>query len=51
MDAATLMGVTGFKWNISTTWVVTANVLMPLSDTGLTARATPAISVDYTIGR
>jgi len=51
MDAATLMAVTGFKWNISTTWVVTANVLMPLSDTGLTARVTPAISVDYTIGR
>lgn len=43
--------MTGFKWNVVDTWLRHAHVLLPLSDTGLTARFTPTVAVDYSFGR
>jgi hypothetical protein len=45
---STLMTLVGFKWNMGRTWLLNANVLIPFTDTGLTARATPSIAFDYT---
>jgi hypothetical protein len=42
--------VPGFKWNVSDTWVLAANVMIPLSNSGLTARVTPFIGLDYQLG-
>jgi hypothetical protein len=52
-DASTLNIVTlvpGFKWNLSTTWVLAANVSIPLTTGGLTAPFTPFIGLDYSLG-
>jgi hypothetical protein len=39
--------VSGIKWNVRSTLVVGAQVLWRLGSGGLTARATPAVSIDY----
>ena len=52
-DASSLNMITfvpGFKWNVSDTWVLAANVMIPLSNSGLTARVTPFIGLDYQLG-
>jgi len=46
----TAMAVAGFKWNVSGRWLVNANVLLPVTDRGLRARAVPAIALDYSFG-
>ena len=46
----TEMAVAGFKWNVGGRWLVTANVLLPLSDRGLRARLVPAVALDYSFG-
>jgi hypothetical protein len=43
--------VAGFKWNVSDTWVLAGNVNVPLTNDGLTARFTPFIGLDYSLGR
>jgi hypothetical protein len=43
--------VPGVKWNLSNTWVLAANVTVPLTKGGLTAPFTPFIGLDYAIGR
>ena len=43
--------VAGVKWNVATTWLVSANVLRPLSSAGLNARWVPSLTVDYSFGR
>lgn len=43
--------VPGFKWNLSQTWVLAGNVSIPLTTSGLTARFTPFVGLDYAIGR
>lgn len=48
--AASLMGVAGIKWNLGRTWLLSGNMLFPLSEAGLRARPTPAVSIDYTFG-
>lgn len=40
--------VPGMKWNLADTWVVTANVSVPLTHSGLTSPVTPFFGVDYT---
>jgi len=53
-DASTLHIITvvpGVKWNVSDTWVLAANVSVPLTSGGLTSRFTPFIGVDYAFGR
>ncbi len=42
--------VGGFKWNIASTWLLTANVLHPLTDVGLNANWVPSITFDYWFG-
>lgn len=46
----TEMAVAGFKWNVGGRWLVTANVLLPLSDRGLRASVVPAVALDYSFG-
>lgn len=43
--------VPGVKWNIANTWVLAANVTVPLTNDGLTARFTPFIGLDYALAR
>jgi hypothetical protein len=42
-----LVVAAGFKWNVATTWLLTANVLRPLTDVGLNARWVPSVTFDY----
>jgi hypothetical protein len=53
-DASTLqmiMLVPGFKWNLSDTWVLAANVSVPVTSGGLTSRFTPFVGLDYSFAR
>ncbi len=43
--------VAGFKWNLFSSWLLTGNVLFPLSDSGLRAKVVPALALDYAFGR
>jgi hypothetical protein len=45
--ANSLVAVAGFKWNVASTWLLTANVLRPLTDVGLTASWVPSVTFDY----
>ncbi len=42
-----LLVVAGFKWNVASTWLLTANVLRPLTDVGLNASWVPSVTFDY----
>src|SRR5262245_497949 len=46
-----LNAVPGFKWNLSSTWVLAGNVSIPLTNGGLTAPFTPFLGLDYALGR
>jgi hypothetical protein len=53
-DASTLHVITlvpGLKWNVGDTWVLAANVSVPLTTGGLTSRFTPFVGLDYAFGR
>jgi hypothetical protein len=41
----------GLKWNAGRNWLLNTNLLIRLTDVGLRARVTPAISVDYTFAQ
>jgi hypothetical protein len=41
----------GVKWNVSDTWVLSANVSIPLTTAGLTAPFTTFVGLDYLLGR
>jgi hypothetical protein len=43
--------VTGAKWNVGGSWLLNTNMLIRLTDAGLRARVTPAISLDYAFER
>jgi hypothetical protein len=43
--------VTGAKWNVGGTWLLNTNLLIRLTDAGLRARVTPAVSIDYAFDR
>jgi hypothetical protein len=43
--------VPGLKWNLTDTWVLAANVSIPLTSGGLTAPFTPFVGLDYALGR
>jgi hypothetical protein len=43
--------VTGAKWNVGGSWLLNTNLLIRLTDAGLRARVTPAISLDYAFER
>jgi hypothetical protein len=48
-DRVLLIG--GVKWNVTGTWLLTANVLRPLTDSGLNAGWVPTVAFDYSFGR
>ena len=50
-DQLSTVATGGFKWNVGTTWLLHASVLMPLTDAGLTATFTPTIALDYSFAR
>jgi hypothetical protein len=53
-DASTLHIITvipGAKWNLSDTWVLAANLSLPMTSGGLTSRFTPFVGLDYAFGR
>jgi hypothetical protein len=39
--------VPGMKWNLTGTWVLVANAMLPLTHAGLTAPVTPFVGVEY----
>ena len=43
--------VAGVRWNVATTWLLNVYTLVPLTDTGLNSRPTPAFSIDYSFVR
>jgi hypothetical protein len=43
--------VPGLKWNLTDTWVLAANVSIPLTSAGLAAPFTPFVALDYALGR
>jgi len=53
-DGSVLNSITvapGVKWNLTDTWVLAANVTVPLTNDGLTARFTPFVGLDYALGK
>lgn len=46
-----LVAVGGLKWNVASTWLLTANVRHALTDVGLDAGWVPAVTLDYSFGR
>lgn len=46
-----MLASTGMKMNITRSYVLNANVLVRLTDLGLSARVVPSISLDYTFDR
>jgi len=46
-----LVAVAGVKWNVASTWLLTANVLRPLTDAGLNAKWVPSVTFDYWFGQ
>jgi hypothetical protein len=50
-DPTSAAAVAGFKWNVGRTWLLHANLLMPIGDRGLTARFTPTIALDYSFAQ
>ena len=47
---STVTLVPGLKWNATGTWVVVANVGVPLTSRGLTSRLAPFVGLDYAFG-
>ncbi len=41
----------GMKWNVAATWLLRADVVLPLNDAGLTARWVPSFALEYSFGR
>jgi hypothetical protein len=53
-DTSTLQlmtAVPGVKWNVTDTWVLAANVSIPLTAGGLVSPITPYVGLDYAFGR
>jgi hypothetical protein len=50
-DQTTAFAVAGFKWNVGGTWLLHGHVLLPMTETGLTARFTPTVALDYSFTR
>jgi hypothetical protein len=42
---------TGAKWNFGGSWLLSTNLLFRVTDAGLRARVTPAVSIDYAFDR
>jgi hypothetical protein len=47
-DRVVLIG--GIKWNVTGTWLLTANLLRPITEGGLNAGWVPTVAFDYSFG-
>jgi len=45
-----VVAVAGLKWNFRSTWLLSANIVRPLTDAGLNAPWTPTITLDHSFG-
>ena len=43
--------VTGVRWNVAQTWLINANVAVPMTQRGLRANVVPTVSLDYSFAR
>jgi len=50
-DSTTALGALGVKWNLGSAWLLRANVVVPLTDAGLTAPLIPSVAFEYNFGR
>jgi hypothetical protein len=50
-STSTVSLVTGAKWNLFGTWLVSGNVFWPLTDNGLKSRPVVVLGVDMALGR
>lgn len=50
-DSATTQAfaIGGLKWNLGRSWLLTTNVLIPLTEGGLTAKVVPTIALEYAL--
>ncbi len=46
-----VIAMAGVKWNVARTLLLTANVMRPLTDSGLNARWVPTVTFDYSFQR
>jgi Putative MetA-pathway of phenol degradation len=46
-----IMAAAGLKWNVASTWLLTASVLRSLTDVGLNAAWVPSVTFDYWFGQ
>ena len=46
-----VVAVAGMKWNFRSTWLLSANVLRPLTNSGLNASWTPTVTLDHSFGQ
>jgi hypothetical protein len=49
ITTATVVG--GFRWNLTSTWLLNGYVVVPVTKRGLNARPIPAVSLDYSFVR
>jgi hypothetical protein len=45
------LAAVGFKWNLSDAWLLSATMVLPLNQSGLTARFMPSASLEYNFGK
>lgn len=50
-STSTFLGSIGMKWNVASGLLLSANVLVPFSDAGLTPRWVPSVALEYNVGR
>jgi hypothetical protein len=43
--------VMGAKWNLAGTWLLSASVILPITNTGLVSRVQPVIGLEHSFGR
>jgi hypothetical protein len=48
---ARVVAAAGIKWNIASTWLLSAYAIRPLTNAGLDAGWVPTVTVDYSFGR
>jgi hypothetical protein len=44
---STVTAIGGFRWNLSSTWLLNGYVVVPVTNRGLSARPIPALAIDY----
>jgi hypothetical protein len=51
LATTTVAAVGGFRWNLTSTWLLNGYVVVPVTSGGLKARPIPALAVDYSFVR